>query len=117
MQFFVVYIREAHPSDGWVVRQNERQGISVPEPRNIDERQAVATKACSILQINIPCLVDDMNDSTNQAYDAWPDRLYIVDINGRVAAKGERGPRGFSPSVEYAREWLKNYALTTRSRQ
>ncbi len=113
----MVYIREAHPSDGWVVRQNELQGISVPEPRNIDERQSVAAKACSILRINIPCLVDDMKDSANQAYDAWPDRLYVVDTNGRIALKGERGPRGFYPSVGYAREWLKGYELTTRGRK
>ncbi len=112
----MIYIREAHPSDGWVVRQNEVQGISVKDPKTISERSATAENACSILRINIPCLVDDMSDSTNKAYSAWPDRLYIVDTQGRIAVKGERGPRGFAPSVDYAREWLKNYEVTNGSR-
>src|SRR5206468_7455206 len=29
------------------------------------------------------------------AYSAWPDRIYVVDVAGRVAYKGAPGPWGF----------------------
>lgn len=42
-------------------------------------------------------LVDDMDDTVATAYHAWPDRLFILAPGGRVAYRGERGPRGFHP--------------------
>ena len=90
--------------------QNERQGISVQDPKTYDERVKVATKACDVLKIRIPCLVDGMNDEANKAYAAWPDRLYVVDRDGKIAVAGGQGPRGFMPSVEAARAWLENNA-------
>lgn len=32
------------------------------------------------------------------AYAAWPERLYLVDLGGRVAYAGGRGPFGFKPA-------------------
>jgi len=40
-------------------------------------------------------LVDDMMDSVAKAYSAMPDRLFILDAEGKIAYRGERGPRGF----------------------
>jgi Iodothyronine deiodinase len=47
------------------------------------------------LGIEYPALVDDMGDSTERAYTAWPDRLYVIDRDGRVAFKSKPGPFGF----------------------
>jgi hypothetical protein len=102
----VVYIKEAHPSDGWAMPANERQGISIPDPKNYDERVKVADRACSTLRIKLPCLVDGMDNAVNRAYSAWPDRVYVVDRDGKIAVKAEQGPRGFGPGVEQTREWL-----------
>jgi hypothetical protein len=38
-----------------------------------------------------------MDDAVMQAYAAWPDRLYLVDLDGRVVYAGGRGPWGFKP--------------------
>ena len=38
-----------------------------------------------------------MEDSVNQAYGGWPDRLYLVGVDGKIAYKGGRGPFGFEP--------------------
>ena len=46
----------------------------------------------------MPCLIDDMDDSTMTAYNALPDRLYLIGKDGRIAFKGGRGPFGFRPS-------------------
>jgi hypothetical protein len=106
-----VYIREAHPSDGWVVPHNERAGISITEPRDWIERANVAKMACSKLELTMPCVVDGMDDAVNKAYAAWPDRLYVVDKDGKIAVKGAPGPAGFAPSVREAEAWLeKNVA-------
>jgi hypothetical protein len=40
-------------------------------------------------------LVDDMKDTVAKAYSAMPDRLFILDVKGKIAYRGERGPRGF----------------------
>jgi hypothetical protein len=39
-----------------------------------------------------------------QAYAAWPDRIYVVGTDGRIAYKGGPGPRGFS--AEELGRWL-----------
>lgn len=113
--FFVVYIREAHASDGWVSRANERQGISIPEPTTHDARAALARETCSKLKIRLPCLVDGMDDRVNKAYGGWPDRLCVIDIDGRIAVIGGPGPRGFMPSVAEARQWLERFAAGKRA--
>jgi type I thyroxine 5'-deiodinase len=43
----------------------------------------------------IPALVDDMDDHANRLYEAWPDRLVLVDRSGRVAYRSGPGPFGF----------------------
>ena len=105
-EFFVVYIKEAHPSDGWVMPANERAGINIKDPKSYAERVGVAEKACSVMKIKLPCLVDQMDDAVNKAYSAWPDRLYLVDTDGKIAVMGGTGPGGFAPSVKAARAWL-----------
>lgn len=57
------------------------------------------------MKLSIPFLIDDMEDTANKAYGAWPDRMYVVDRQGKVAYRGEPGPKGFKP--EEARAKLK----------
>jgi len=102
----MVYIKEAHPSDGWAVAGNERMGINIKDPKTFGERVKVAEKACSTLKISMPCLVDGIDDSANKAYAAWPDRLYVVDQDGKIVVMAGPGPAGFAPSIPQARAWL-----------
>ncbi len=110
VEFFVVYIKEAHPSDGWVAPANERQGISISDPKSYEERVKVAEEACRKMETNIPCLVDGIDNGVNTAYAAWPDRLYVVDKDGRIAVAGGPGPRGFLPAVKAVEAWLGEHA-------
>ena len=51
---------------------------------------------CSLkLELPIPTLVDDMENSTDRKYYALPDRLYLIGSDGRVAYRGGPGPFGF----------------------
>jgi len=95
--FYVVYIREAHPTDGWQVQANVRQGVLVPTARSEEDRAQAASKCAKELKISIPVLIDNMNDEVERAYRGWPDRIYVVAKNGMIGFQGEPGPRGFRP--------------------
>jgi hypothetical protein len=96
--FFIVYIREAHPEDGWVLADNRREEIALGDPTSLAER-ADAAGACVLrLRTRIPVLLDDVDDEVALAYGGWPDRLYLIGRDGRIAFQGERGPDGFKPA-------------------
>jgi hypothetical protein len=50
------------------------------------------------LQYGIRTYVDEMDDGVMTAYAAWPERLYLVDQDGRVRYAGGLGPSGFKPA-------------------
>jgi iodothyronine deiodinase-like protein len=97
VEFLAIYLREAHPTDGWRMASNDRAGIALVQPRNQDERNAAADQCCSTLEIKMPLLVDDLDDRVGNAYSGMPDRLYLIDRDGKVAFKSGRGPFGFKP--------------------
>jgi len=92
-----VYIQEAHASDVWQMESNVKQHIVVASPRNAEERTAVADSCVRNLHIAIPALLDDFRNTTEVAYTGWPDRLYAIGRDGRVAYKSGPGPFGFHP--------------------
>ena len=102
----MVYIQEAHPSDGWVVRNNVQAGISVAKAVNFGERTGVAKTCAATLKLPMLTLVDTMDNSVNYQYSAWPDRIYVVNTQGRIAVQAGHGPRGFKPGVEATEKWL-----------
>ena len=96
--FFVVYIGEAHPSDEWQLPSNIKDKVVYATPTSSEERTTLANICVTRLGIKIPALVDHFDDSTEKAYSGWPDRLYLVDREGRLAYKSKPGPFGFKPA-------------------
>ena len=47
------------------------------------------------MDLEAPTLVDDIRNTANACYAAWPERLYVIDTDGRVAYKGGMGPFQF----------------------
>lgn len=76
---------------------NKRVGINVAQPTTAAERTRVAVECCESLKLSLPMLVDDIDDAVGKAYSGFPDRLYLIDRDGRVAYKGGRGPYGYKP--------------------
>jgi hypothetical protein len=97
VEFLTVYVREAHPTDGWRMDSNDRAGVVFAQPQNLADRIGVADKCCQSLKMSMPLLVDDLDDRVGHLYSGMPDRLYIIDRQGKVAYKGGRGPFGFKP--------------------
>lgn len=91
----MVYIREAHSTDGWTI---EESGWSIiADPTDGGQRKAAAAQACSMLRFPFNVVVDDMEDTVATRWSAWPERLFVVDSNGVVRYTGEQGPFGFWP--------------------
>lgn len=93
--FLAIYVREAHPTDGWKMDSNARLGVAVAQPITYAERTAVATQCHRLLKPSIPLLVDEINDPVGNAYSGMPARMYVIDRGGKVAYKSGRGPFGF----------------------
>ena len=96
--FYVVYIQEAHPVDLWQVSSNVKDGVLFASPATAVERAETADICVVKLAIKLPSLVDGIDNRTERAYTGWPDRLYIIDTDGRVYYKSAPGPFGFSTS-------------------
>ena len=67
------------------------------DPKTIEERRAVAGECETALQYGIRTYVDEMDDYVNRAYAAWPTRLYLLGLDGRVVYAGGLGPYDFKP--------------------
>lgn len=95
----MVYIQEAHPSDLWQLSSNVEDEVVFSSPKTFEERVNVATACVRDLGIEFPALLDKIEDSTEREYTGWPDRLYVIDRQGRVAFKSDPGPYGFDPEA------------------
>lgn len=93
VDFVAVYVREAHPSDGWAMK--DKISSVIKQPTSDEERSSVAKTCCTALKVAMPMVVDTIDDRVGNAYSGMPDRLYIIDKWGKVAYKGGRGPMGF----------------------
>jgi thiol-disulfide isomerase/thioredoxin len=96
--FVMVYVREAHPTDGWKMDSNARFGVKAVQPKTYEERVGVCTQFEKLIKPGMSVVVDDITDPVGKAYSGMPARLYIIDPQGKVAYKGGRGPFGFKPS-------------------
>ena len=93
----MVYIREAHPTDGWQMDSNRNEQVEHAQPQTLSERMTVAS-ACSLgLKLTIPMLIDTMDNAADRAFNGWPERLYVLSTAGRVIYQGGKGPYGFDP--------------------
>jgi len=92
-----VYVREAHPTDGWAMASNRRVGVEAAQPTDREGRAEVAGQCGLRLNISMPLLIDELDDRVGHLYSGMPDRLYVIDRDGTVTYKSGRGPFGFKP--------------------
>lgn len=93
----VIYVREAHPEDGWVVTPNRDEDIKVNDATTDAEREALATTCALRLAIRMPVVIDPIDDAVCRAYGGYPDRLALVGKGGVLRYLAEEGPWGFRP--------------------
>ena len=100
--FYIVYIQEAHPIDAWQVSDNLKDDVLVASTMTKDERYGAAGICVKNLGIELPALVDEPDNRVERAFTGWPDRLYVIDRDGRIAHKSAAGPFGFKPAAVQA---------------
>jgi len=108
VEFIVVYIKEAHPTDGWWLGRSRTQRVihalsgnparlDVKDPVTLEQRRKVAASCdANLFDGVVPLYVDDMGDEVNALYTARPTRIYLVGRDGRVVYNPGIGPTSFS---------------------
>ncbi len=97
VQFYAVYILEAHPTDVWQMQSNVKDNVLFASPKSEQEREYVAGACVRKLGIKFPAVIDGFDNTTEKAYTGWPDRLYLIGSDGTVLFKSRPGPFGFKP--------------------
>lgn len=106
-EFLMVYVREAHPTNGWRMTDNDQKGVEILQPASDFERTAVAQQCYNRLKSPWTLVVDRIDDEVGRAYSGMPSRLYVIDTDGTVVYKSGRGPFGFKPAeMEQSLIWL-----------
>lgn len=104
-----VYVREAHPKDGWSWG-GDAISCSIRQPRSLEERIQVARRFATDYSLNSATIVvDTLANSLEQLYKGWPERLYVLD-RGKIVFVGKPGPFGYIP--EDADRFLAEYFET-----
>jgi hypothetical protein len=104
--FLTVYVREAHPTDEWQMKSNlkDKDDVCYAQPKTLEQRLAIANDFTKRFKFPLPFGIDDMSNAANDAYAAWPERLYVIDESGHIAYRGGIGPFNYNPAE--VREWL-----------
>jgi hypothetical protein len=97
-------VREAHPTDEWQMKSNVKEDVCYAQPRTLEQRIAIANDFVQRQKYPVPFGIDDMTNAANDAYSAWPERIYIIDEQGKIAYAGGMGPFNYHP--DEARAWL-----------
>ena len=85
VNFLMIYIREAHPIGGREVPNNQFQ---VNAPTTLSERCVLAEDFDNRIQMQMPIVVDTIDDTVADVYAPWPNRMVVLDGNGKIVDVG-----------------------------
>jgi hypothetical protein len=95
VSLFCVYIREAHAEGEDQVPRNLNEDVIFEQPTTSDERAEVAAACMVRHNFSFPMLMDNMENEAEEKYMSWPDRLYLINSDGKIAYQGGMGPLYF----------------------
>jgi iodothyronine deiodinase-like protein len=95
------------------MKSNVDQNVCYAQPHTTEQRVAIANDFIQRFHFPVPFSVDDMHDIADHEYSAWPERIYIIDEQGKIVYRGGIGPFNYHPAE--ARAWLeKRFPVTPR---
>ena len=105
-QFFLVYLREAHPSrarpSGGTSQAKapaRRPGrVSIAQHKTMSDRVIAADKCMKGLELTIPILLDSIEGDFIKAYTGFQAGTVVIDIDGEIAYWTRGGPWGCKPA-------------------
>ena len=83
--------------DGWQVPMNLTDDVVFHQPTTIEERAEVAEACVLRLNLKLPTLLDNLRNEVDEAYSALPERIFLIDSEGKIAWRCDMGPFGFDP--------------------
>ncbi len=83
----------------WQLPSNVKDDVLFRSPESDTERAETAEICVVKLAIKLPALVDGVDNKVERAYTGWPDRLYLIDTDGKIRYKSAAGPFGFSTTA------------------
>ena len=95
VKFFSVYIREAHAEGEDQVLRNLDENVIFEQPATTDKRAEIAAACMLRYNFSFPMLLDNIENEAEEKYISWPDRLYLIDSDGKIAYQGGMGPLYF----------------------
>ena len=99
VDFFLIYIREAHPANGWQVPNNLIEDIVFDEPASGEARTEIASACQLALDIEMPMLVDRIGNDVERKYVGLPMRQFLIDAEGGIVYAGAKGPFGWDDAA------------------
>lgn len=87
VNWVLIYTMEAHPTDGWAIDINTRDGIEFAQHTSIEERLTCARACSEEMNLAIRVLVDGIDDAITVAYSGKPNRGYVLDAEGVVVSR------------------------------
>ena len=109
VEFIVVYVKEAHPTDKWWLGRSRTQRVlhelsgnparlDVADPVTLEQRRKVAASCqANLFDGVVPLYVDAMDDAVSARYAGKPTRIYFIGKGGHVLYNPGIGPFGFNP--------------------
>ena len=82
--FLLVYIREAHANGEWQSTVNEREHVQLAPASSMEQKHEYASMCMRKLELKFPAAVDGLDNAAEQAYAAWPSRVYVISADGQV---------------------------------
>jgi tetratricopeptide (TPR) repeat protein len=82
--FLLVYIREAHAAGEWQSTVNEREHVQLAPASSMEQKHEYAAMCTRKLELRFPSAVDGLDNAAEQAYAAWPSRVYVISADGQV---------------------------------
>lgn len=95
VQFYIIYIREAHPQNGWQVPNNLLDDILFDEPTTDAERTEAAASCQIAMDLHMPMLLDSIENDIDKNYVGLPMRQFLIDAEGKIVYHGAKGPFGW----------------------
>jgi hypothetical protein len=81
------------------MQSNVKDGVLFANPTSDGDRLKVASSCVRNLHIAMPALIDSVENRVEKEYTGWPDRLYLIDREGKIRLKTEAGPFGFDAKL------------------
>jgi hypothetical protein len=86
------------------MKSNVKDDVCYAQPKDLKGRVAIANDFIERFHYPVPFGIDDMSNAANDAYSAWPERIYVIEENGRIGYRGGMGPFHYNPKE--LRAWL-----------